>query len=73
MTGTIESDGTIAARNGNIEARPIVAGTGVAMNQHNGLSRTLHHEVKISFVDLNKKRFSARLTMSHTAGDIALL
>jgi hypothetical protein len=34
---------------------------------------TLHHEVKIGFIDIHKQRFRARLTMSHPAGDIALL
>jgi len=43
------------------------------MNQHDGLPCALHHKVKIGFVNLSEERFSARLTMGHTAGDIALL
>jgi hypothetical protein len=73
MAGPIESDGPISFRQGNVEPRPIMAGTGVTMNQHDGPSRTLHHKVKIRVFDLNEQRISARVTMSYTAVEIALL
>src|ERR1043166_829229 len=72
VAGTIKRDGLISAGNWNIEPRPILARPGIAVNQHDGPSFTLPHHVKIGVVDLNKKRFSARMIVGHTTGDISL-
>jgi hypothetical protein len=73
MSRTIKRESAIAPGNRSVQTRPILARSGVTVDQHDRSARALNHEVKVGAVDIDESRLGTRVIMSNTRGDVTLL